>query len=185
MTDRLTTVRVLAAGAAMAAVLAGCGGAQDPAPVPSPSAATALNPEERAVYRQALRQVEAFESTNQRILAKGRATRRAKVFYRDHLKTWRPTYALLRSYEEEGIRTARLPVVLSTTATSIKSFQDNAAEVVLLRCTDQSDLGMTRAGQPVPATYDEPVAQDVVLIRYENLTWIIGEFTTTGEPCAG
>ena len=64
----------------------------------------------------------------------------------------------------------RRPVVLSTTAESIKSFQDNAAEVVLVRCTDQSDLGMTQDGLPVPVLHDEPVVQRVVIRRSERTT---------------
>jgi len=75
----------------------------------------------------------------------------------------------------------RRPVVLSTTAESIKSFQDNAAEVVLVRCTDQSDLGMTQDGLPVPVLHDEPVVQRVVVRRSENHTWRIGQITTNRQ----
>ena len=71
---------------------------------------------------------------------------------------------------------------LSTTAECIKSFQDNAAEVVLVRCTDQSDLGMTKDGLPVSAVRDEPVVQRVVR-RSENHTWRIGQITTTDKSC--
>ena len=62
--------------------------------------------------------------------------------------------------------------VLSTGTSSIMSFQDNAAEVVLVRCVVMSED-------------DDPVVQEVVVERYENLTWRIGEFTTTEQPCDG
>ncbi len=171
-----------------ATVLAGC---QGPGPtdssVSTPAAAepiSSYNVEELALYREAVRRVDNFEAKNQTILAAGKATRRAKVFYQDSLLRWRSTYERLQSYEQEGIKIARRPVVIRTTALSIKSFQDNAAEVVLRRCTDQSDLQMTRAGVPLPAVHPEPVIQRVVVYRSENRTWRIGPFTTTDTPCA-
>ncbi len=188
--DRATATRRVVAGTTMAAaLLGGCGGSPAPRPVEpvqtTPEGQRSYNREELAVFREAVRRVAAFESANQRFLAAGRATRRAKVFYRDHLLEWQPDYEQLQTYEREGIRIAHHPRVLSTTATSIKSFQDNAAEVVLTRCTDQSDLGMTKAGRPVPATYVEPVVQEVVVHRHENRTWFIGGITTTGATCTG
>lgn len=183
----LVTIAAIAATSA----LAGChgsGGTDSGIATPgSPesSAGPRYTADERALYRRAVRLVEHFDERNQSILAAGRATREAKEFYQRRLRDWRPTYALLRRYERDGIRIARSPVVLSTEAASVKDFQDDAAEVVLERCTDQSDLGMTQNGSPLPATYDEPVVQQVVVIRYENRTWRIASVTTTGKPCAG
>lgn len=177
---------VMAAGAALL-LLAACQGSERPSPTVPTAAATGptrtYDEEELAVYRRAVRRVEDFEVENQRILAAGKATEEARRFYQHRLRTWRSSYALLQSYERRGIRIARRPVVISTTATSIKSFQDNAAEVVLARCTDQSDLGMTRNGVPLPAAHDEPVIQEVTVYRSENRTWTIGPFTTTDRPC--
>jgi hypothetical protein len=45
--------------------------------------------------------------------------------------------------------------------------------------------GMTRDGSLVPAEYDAPVTQEVVVIRYENRSWRIASSTTTGELCGG
>lgn len=171
---------------ASASLLAGCQPAESPgasgAATPAPSAYDA---EERAIQRQALRRLDAFEARNQRFLSAGEATRQAKSFYQDRLREWRPSFALLRRHERERIKVARRPVVLSTRVISVKSFQDNAAEVVLERCTDQSDLGVTRDGVPVPAVHDEPVLQEVVVHRYENRTWLIGTVETAGRPCVG
>ncbi len=171
------------------ALLTGCGGSESPSPAVPTSAAPeeqrTYDEEERAVYREAVRRVDEFEARNQPILAAGQATRQAREFYRDTLLRWRSSYEQLQSYEREGIRVARRPGVISTRATSIKSFQDDAAEVVLRRCTDQSDLGMSRAGVPLPAVHAEPVIQEVVVYRAENRTWLIGPFTTTDKPCAG
>ena len=64
--------------------------------------------------------------------------------------------------------TTRDVVVLSTRATSVKSFQDDAAEIVIERCVD---LGAA------------PVIQTVTVERYENRTWRVGPVTTTDEPC--
>lgn len=158
---------------------AGTTGASTSTPVPSAS----YTEEERALYRQAVRRVHDFETENQKILAVGEATQQAKRFYRSRLQDWKAEYRRLQRFEREDIRIARGPVVLSTRATSIASFQDNAAEIVLVRCTDQSDLGMTRHRERVPAVHREPVIQEVVVHRYENRTWAIGEFTTTGRPC--
>ena len=170
-------------------LLAGCeGSAGEGSSVPSPAVTQPTRPytdDERALYREAVRRVESFDAANQRILAAGRATRNAKLLYENRLWRWRKTFAQLQRYEQEGIRVARAPVVLSTRAVSIKDFPDSAGEVILRRCRDQSDLGMTRRGVPVPAEYDEPVIQEVVVSRSENGTWRIDSSTETGEPCSG
>jgi hypothetical protein len=177
--------RLVAAALVVSALMTGCRG---PDPQTTSTASEAPSPydaEERALYREALRRLERFESRNARILAAGRATSEAKRFYRDHLREWQQSFSQLKGYERAGIRIADRPVVLGTRAASIESFQDNAAEVVLERCTDQSELGMTRDGVPVPPVHDEPVIQQVVVHRYENRTWLIGAMDTTGRPCVG
>lgn len=93
--------------------------------------------------------------------------------------------AELEARERNRTKAARPPVVLSTRAISVKSFQDNAAEVVLERCIDRPDAARTRNGVRRPAAHDEPVVQEVVVVRYENRTWRIGPFTTTDRPCEG
>jgi len=175
----------------MAAVvlLAGCAGDEKPdeggtTPVPS-ERSSPYTRDQRALYREAVRRVEAFEAANQPLLAAGRATPQAKRFYMDHLRDWESAYAQLQEYEAEGVRVERAPIVLGTEPVSVQDFQDNAAEIVIRRCTDQSDLGMTRQGAPVSPQYDEPVVQEVVVERSENRTWHIASFETTGEPCAG
>ena len=184
MTRWLLTVAVITAVTA----IAGCQGSEPAgSSVSTPTASerhTPYDEEELAVYREAVRRVDNFEARNQPILAAGKATKEAKAFYQHTLLKWRSSFEQLQSYEEQGIKIARRPVVLSTTATSIKSFQDNAAEVVLRRCTDQSHLQMTRAGVPLPAVHEEPVIQEVVVYRSENRTWRIGPFKTTDTPCA-
>ena len=180
-------IALLVAVGTTAVLLAGCGTAEPnatPASAPSSPSPT-YDAEELAVYREAVRRVEDFEARNQPILAAGRATRQAKELYRETLRDWESSYAQLVANERDGIRIARAPVVLGTEATSIQSFQDDAATVVLARCTDQSHLGTTLAGEPLPAVHAEPVIQEVVVRRYENRTWRIGEFTTTDRPCTG
>jgi len=181
----LLTAVVIAA----ASMLAGCQAAEPAGSSVRTPAASEPSPtydeEELAVFREAVRRVDRFEARNQPILAAGKATQQAKAFYRDTLLKWRSSYEQLRSYEQEGIKIAHRPEVISTAPTSIKSFQDNAAEVVLRRCTDLSDLQMTRAGVLLPAVHEEPVIQEVVVYRSENRTWSIGPFKTTDTPCSG
>jgi hypothetical protein len=179
----------VAVAAAVVLSLTGCPGPGSPgSSSASPAATQATTPytaDQRALYRQGVRRVESFDAANQPILAAGSATREAKRLYQRWLWHWRKSWALLQRYQREGIRVARAPVVLSTEPVSIKDFQDSAAEVVLRRCTDQSDLGVTRDGTPLPPTYDEPVIQKVVVIRFENRSWHIDSSTTTGERCSG
>jgi hypothetical protein len=172
-------------------VVTGCGGpGPDPGGVasgassPSPTL-TPYDAEERAIRREALQRLEAFDAGNERILAAGRATRETKRFYQRHLREWQPSFARLEEHERSGITIARRPAVLGIRVTSIESYQDNAAEVVLERCIDRSDVGMTRDGVPVPAVHDVPVVQRVVVNRYENRTWRIGAIETTDRPCDG
>jgi hypothetical protein len=178
---------VLAAAAAV--LLVGCQGSTGPrSSVASPAVTQPTRPytaDERALYREAVRRVESFDAANQPILARGKATREAKRLYQRRFYYWRPTFRQLRRYEREGIRVARAPVVLSIEPTSIKDFPDSAGEVILRRCIDQSDLGMTRHGRPLPAEHEEPVIQEVVVSRSENGTWRIDASSTTGEPCTG
>lgn len=176
--------RLPAAGVIAAATLAlaGCQDSAPPAPL-TPTRAGPFDAEQLALSREAVRRVARFEAGLQPILAAGKATVRAREFYREHLRSWQPGYAQLRAYERDEIRFARRPVVLRTRATSVKSFQDNAAEIVLVRCTDQSDLGATRAGVPLPVAHEEPVVEVVVAYRYENRTWRLGPFETTDRPC--
>lgn len=159
-----------------AALLAGCSGSDPPAAAvptsPAPITQRAYNDEELALYREAVRRVEAFEARNQRFLAAGKATEEARTFYRERLRSWEPSFRQLQFNEANGIKIARAPKVLGTSAKSIKSFQDNAAEVVLSRCTDQPNS-------------TGPVVQEVVVYQYENRTWRIGDFTTSGETCSG
>jgi hypothetical protein len=133
--------RILAGVTAAVLTLGACEPAGPPDdPVVTPAAPGADRPytrEERALFREAVRRVEASE---------------------------------LRRAERKGTPVARRPVVLSTEAGSIKSFQDDAAEIVLRRCIDEPDAGA-------------PVVQEVVVVRYENRTWRIRSSTTTDEPC--
>lgn len=186
---RIPDPKLLAAAAAVTTVLVACQGSGQTSPVlptsPATQSRTTYDEEELALFRQAVRRVAEFEARNQPILAAGKLTRHAKQLYRSTLREWQASYAQLQSHERDGIRVARAPVVLSTEATSIKSFQDDAAEVTLVRCTEQSELGVSQAGVLLPAVHEEPVLQKVVVHRYENRTWRIGEFTTTSRPCSG
>ena len=164
-------------------LLAGCQASERPEPTTT-SSVRPFTSEEIEVYREAVQRVEDFEARNQAILAAGKATDEARQLYRDTLRAWQWSFAQLQAQQSQGIRIARAPVVLSTRATSIKSFQDNAAEIVLSRCTDQSDLGTTRNGEPVRPVHEEPVIQTVVVHRWENRTWRIGAITTTNTPCS-
>jgi hypothetical protein len=179
--DRLTGT---AAVVAVVLGLAGCGASEQPAssPVPSPGAGP-WDQRDLAVYREAVRRLEDYDTAHQRFLAAGRATPAARAFYQRHLRDWQPAFAELARHEREHLRVARAPVVLGTEPASIQAFQDGAAHVVLRRCTDQSDLGTTRDGVPVPAAHEEPVLQEAEVRRYENLTWRIVSVTTTDRPC--
>lgn len=182
---RLRAAKVVAMTSAL--LLAACQSPEEPRPSDPPrtgaGSTAAYDREERALIREAVRRVEDFEARNQSILAAGKATDRAKRFYRENVKDWRSHYARLRSNAKERIQVARRPEVLSTEVASVKSFQDNAAEIVLRRCTDPSDLGVTRDGVPLPAAHEAPVIQEVVVLRYENRTWRLGPLTTTDTPC--
>ena len=127
-------------GAAL--TLGACQGTGPPdQPVTTPAAPGDEGPynrEERALYREAVRRVEAHER---------------------------------RRFVREGVPDARRPVVLSTEAGSIQSFQDDAAHILLRRCIDAAEHG--------------PVVQEVFVVRYENRTWRIRSFATTDEPCSG
>jgi hypothetical protein len=169
-------------------LLTGClqSAPQDTVPtraVPSPGAGP-WDQRDRAVYREAIRRLEGYEARHQRFLAAGKATQAAKVFYQNRLRDWESSFERLQQYEREAIRIARAPVVIRTEPVLIKAFQDGAADVVVLRCTDQSDLGVTKDGEPLPAVHEQPVIQEVDIRRYENLTWRIGTFETTDTPCA-
>jgi hypothetical protein len=176
------------AAAVTSVVLVACDGPEpsrptDPVPA-APQDPPSYDEEERAVYRQALRRVRAFEAANQEVLAVGRASPRAKRLYQDNLRSWRPSYRLLQANQRDGIRVQHGPAVLGVRATSIKSFQDNAAEVVLLRCIDRSAVRMTRRGVPVPSVRSPPVAQQVVVYRSENRTWTIQYLPVGDRTCA-
>ncbi len=179
---RATRTQSIAVAITAATLLAACQGSGRPDPTvnPPPRPYTA---EEIELYREAVQRVEDFEVRNQPILAAGKATDEARQLYRDTLRAWQWSFAQLQAQESQGIRIARAPVVLSTRATSIKSFQDNAAEIVLSRCTDQSNLGTTRNGEPVRPVHEQPVVQTVLVHRWENRTWRIGPIATTKDPC--
>jgi hypothetical protein len=184
-----TGLRAMVALLAALLLLAGCleskpQDATETRRLPPPGAGP-WDQRELAVYREAIKKLKVYEASHQRFLAAGKATRAAKRFYQNRLQDWESSYAQLQQYEREGIRIARAPVVISMEPASIRAFQDNAASVVVHRCTDQSDLGMTKDGEPLPAVQEEPVVQEVDVRRSENLTWRIGTFKTTDRPCAG
>jgi hypothetical protein len=170
------------------ALLTGClqSGPQDATatrPFPSPGSGP-WDRRDMAVYREAMVRLERYEMRHQRFLAAGKATRAAKVFYQHRLRDWETSFSRLRLNEAEGIRIARAPVVISTEPYSIQSFQDGAADVVVLRCLDQSELGVTKNGDPLEVVHGQPVLQKVDIRRYENRTWRIGTFETTDTSCA-
>jgi len=182
--------RAAAAALALTGLVSGCQGRDDlvrdvTVPVTQSPGGPPYTQEEWALYREAVKRVERFEKANQELLAEGEATQAAEEFYRDHLRDWQQDYALLEQYERKGIRIRGAPVVVSTEPASIQSFQDNAADIVLRRCIDESDREVTRGGHRVPWGHDEPVVQEVTVHQYENRTWEIGTFVTTDEPCLG
>src|SRR3954454_20330860 len=113
---------VIAAAAVLS--LAGClGSAGAGSSVAGPTVTQSARPytdDERALYGEAVRRVESFDAANQRVLAVGRPTRDAKLLYKHRLWRWHKAFAQLRLYEQEGIKVARAPVVLSTRPVSIK-----------------------------------------------------------------
>lgn len=169
-------------------MLCGCQDGEKPAGDRAPAGARTTGPynqEERALYREAVRRLEDFEARNSHFLAAGQANRRARQFYRSQLRDWQSSFSLLGWFETNGIRVQHGPTILATEAASIESFQDNAAEIVLRRCADQSTTRATRDGLLIPIPHEGPVVQNVVVYRYENSTWSIGKIETTDEPCEG
>lgn len=191
-------VKLLAGACALGLMtqLAGCGGPDDqppsnppnPTPVPTTSATPAWESTygkwELARYREAVLWVESFEAKSRPIWAQGRATASAKELFQDTLLAWQPIWSQLKTYDKQGIRIARGPTVLTTVADSIKILEDGGAEVLLSRCTDQTDLGGSQNGQPVPEAYDRPVIQKVDVYRLANGHWRIGVFKTTDTTCS-
>lgn len=178
------------------AIVAGCGGSPDTPPAPSTPSTSATSStsaewkseysdEELAIYREAVQRVAAYELKSQPIWAAGKATESAKEFFQENLLSWQATWLQLRSYDKRNIQVARRPEVLSTKAKSIKLLEDGAVSVVLTRCTDQTNLGGTLDGEPVPEAYDKPVIQEVDVYRYSDGRWRIGVFKTLEKTCTG
>lgn len=191
-------VKLLAGACALGLItqLTGCSGPDDqppsnppkPTPVPTTSTAPAwestYGKQELTRYREAVLWVESFEAKSRPIWARGRATASAKELFQDSLLAWQPIWSQLKTYEKQGIKIERGPIVLTTVADSIKLLDDGAAEVLLSRCTDQTDLGGSQNSRPLPEAYDRPVIQKVDVYRLANGRWRIGVFKTTDSTCS-
>jgi hypothetical protein len=140
--------------------------------------------EELAAYREAVQRVDAFDAKTQPIWAAGEATRVAKELLQDNLLTWRKSWAELEMFDKRGIRITRGLTVLWSRPKSITLVGDGTAEIRIVRCTDQSDLGATINGEPLPAAYTEPVIQTVDVYRYPDGRWRIGAYGNLDKRCA-
>ena len=139
-------------------VLAGCAGAPRPAePLRSPYRTGPWSAEERALAREAERRMAAYDAQRQG--------------------------ALLASYAERGLVLTGRPSVLATEVLSVRSFQDDAAEIVLRRCVDRAQVHVSWRGLRAPTLPTAPEAEVAVVERHENRTWRIGPVRSTGEPC--
>ena len=195
-TRHVTLTRLFFMTAVCSVLLVGCGNSSDTPQNPSapPKSTTTTPPpaweskytaKELAVYREAVKRVEAYEAKSQPIYAAGKATKAAKELFQDNLLSWQSEWAQLQSYEKKRIKIARGPVALSTEAKSIKLLKGDAASVELTRCTDQTDLGGTMNSEPLANAYDEPVIQEVDVYRYSDGRWRIGVFKTLETTCTG
>jgi hypothetical protein len=201
--NRSSSVGRLIGAVLLVAPLVGCAGSDDSvksAPTtPSSEIASEASPsptssgvaeweneyseEELAVYREAVQRVEAYLVKALPIWAAGEATRAARELFQDNLLTWRRSWAYLEMYDRRGIKIARNSKVLWTKPQSIQLLEKGGAEVRLVRCTDQSDLGATMNGEPLSEASTEPVIQKVDVYRYPDGRWRIGIFSTVDKKC--
>jgi hypothetical protein len=86
-------------------------------------------------------------------------------------------------FDKKGIKITRGLTVLWTKPKSVTLVRDGAAEVRIVRCTDQSDLGATINGEPLPAAYRKPVIQTVDVYRYPDGHWRIGAYGNLDKRC--
>ena len=191
-----TRLALAAVGVAMA--LTACSHSSDPTPpkpsssasspttaAPDPAWESAFSDAQLDVFREAVRRAEAYETKAQAFFAAGEATPEAKEFFQDNLMTWQVRWADLKSYEQQGIKIAHSPKVLSSEAASINLLKRGAADISIQRCVDATNLGGTINGEPLAEGATEPVIQKVDVHKFPDRTWRMGSFVTTEQPCDG
>jgi hypothetical protein len=142
------------------------------------------NAKQRNAYGAALAAQAAFDRRNARILAAGRTTKAASVFYHRYSIDWVSDWSSLAQLANNHVTVTGRSKVRWARPISIRLPGSGAAVVVLRRCVDQSQMVVTQNGTQLPQPgLKRPRIYKVRLEHRQGEGWWRSGVSQKGSPC--
>jgi hypothetical protein len=139
-----------------------------PSPSTSPTETAylqAYSEEERTAYREAVDDYAAFSRRLAAINEAGRATPRAKAFFKQKTAAWQSYWARLRANERRGIQIAGMGRTLRTRPADVRVDPDGGGEVALRVCGISEGVKVLQDGEPVSQPSPKPTIVRVQMVK--------------------
>ena len=124
-------------------------------------------PEERKAYAEAVRAHDKFAVEQGKILAVGKATPKAKRYYRSRSGDWLTYWNRLRQRDADGIRIVGRGETLRIRPAGIK-LGDDSGTVDLRVCGVAKGVKVFQNGTPIPQPQAKPKIVNVRLVQLEK-----------------
>jgi hypothetical protein len=186
----------------IAALCAGCGTGHDDSTLPSPSTGASTSPtqtpsrdtvpaylkaysvKQRKAYGAALSAQDAFDRRNARILAAGKTTKAASVFYHRYSIDWVSDWSSLAQLANNHVTVTGQTKVRWARPISIRLPGSGTSVVVLRRCVDQSHVVVSQNGSQLPQPeLKRPRIYRVRLEQRNGEEWWRSGVAKKGSPC--
>lgn len=121
--------------------------------------------EERTAYREAVGDYAAFSRRLAAINESGRATPRAKAFFKQKTAAWQSYWARLRTNERRGIQIVGMGRTLHTRPADVRVDPDGGGQVALRVCGISEGVKVLQDGKPVSQPSPKPTIVRVQMVK--------------------
>ena len=126
--------------------------------------------QERAAYREAVEDYAAFSRRLAAINEAGRATPKAKAFFRQQTAAWQTYWARLRTNERRGIQIIGMGRTLHTRPSDVRVDPDGGGRVALRVCGISEGVKVLQDGEPVSQPSRKPTIVRVQMVKLPDET---------------
>ncbi|WP_310961362.1 hypothetical protein [Nocardioides terrisoli] len=137
----------------------------------SPAYLAGYSARERKAYAAAVDSYESFSRTQEVLLAKGKATSRARTFYKKYTADWRSYWARLDQRQQAHLRVVGRSRTISIRPGKVGVAPDGSGAITLRVCGVARGVKVIQHGTPVPQPTATPHLVKVVMVRTPPESW--------------
>lgn len=159
---------------------------------PAPSASVSSDPprpvgyskRERAAYKSAVTEYDAFVKRNDEFYAAGETTGAAKKFYHRYAVDWSTAWGDLAQVSNNNVKVTGSTRTVWTRPGSIKIGESRGDVIVLRRCLDESGRVVTQNGKKLEQPqFKKPHVYTIRLEKHRGESWWRSGIAKQGKTC--